>query len=230
MARIVVLFTVIFLVLTVTHGRFIVPEQTISPEETVTVLPEPRHTIIDLPSEKPDSEQAKTVDFKHYDTMEADPDLDSFPLTMTSFRPVNGHFPRHPLVPFRHKHDCHFHKRFRPSNPRFQRKRYISYGNDVVLSDERTGFDTDQSDSLGPKSRRARFSGNGAESKEHVEYFRKPRHDNREHEQEHDDEHHHRYYYNHRHHRRGEEEERRGESEEKEGGLVKRFRKFLTKF
>ncbi|KAK8520941.1 hypothetical protein V6N13_077071 [Hibiscus sabdariffa] len=227
MARIVVFFTVICLVLAVTHGRFIVPEQTVSPEETVTVLPKPDHTIsnvIDLPSEKPDSEQDTAVDFKNYDTLEADSDLDSFPLTMTSFRPVNGHFPRQQLIPFRHKHDCHFHKRFKPSNPRFQRKRYTSYDNDMVLSDEKTGPHI--------HSRRGGFSDDSAESMEDVEeFFRKPRHYNNghEHEQDHDDEHHRRYHYNHRHHRRGEEDERR-KIEGQEGGLVKRFRKFLTKF
>ncbi|KAL4347046.1 hypothetical protein GQ457_17G021820 [Hibiscus cannabinus] len=228
MARIVVFFTVICLVLTAAHGRFNVPEQTVSPEETVTVLPKPDHTIsnvIDLPSEKPDSEQDTAVDFKNYDTLEADSDLDSFPLTMTSFRPVNGHFPRQQLIPFRHKHDCHFHKRFKPSNPRFQRKRHISYGNDMVLSDEKTGPHI--------HSRRASFSDDdGAESMEDVEeYFRNLHHYNNGHEhevQDHGDEHHRRYHYNHRHHRRGEEDERR-EMEGQEGGLVKRFRKFLTK-
>ncbi|XP_039051998.1 uncharacterized protein LOC120193609 [Hibiscus syriacus] len=133
MTRLAVLITVTFLSLTVTHARLNVPERTVIPEETVTDLPGPDHTttsVIDLPSEKPDS----------------DSDLDSFPLTMTSFRPINGHFPRHPLVPFRHKHDCHSHKRFRPSNPRSQRKRYISYGNDMVLSEERIGFVTDQAE------------------------------------------------------------------------------------
>ncbi|XP_039046692.1 uncharacterized protein LOC120186954 [Hibiscus syriacus] len=213
MAPLVVLFTVVFLVLTVTGARFILPEQTVSQEDTD--LPEPGHKItnvIDVPGEKRDSEPAKTVDIKLYETLGADSDLDSFPLTMTSFRPVNGQFPRHPLVPFRHKHDCHFHKKFRPSNPRLQRKRYISYGNDMVLPDERTGPHI--------QARRARFSDNSAESKEHVEYFRKPHHYNKEREQDHDDEHHH----TRRHHRRGEEDERR------EGGFVKRIRKFLIKF
>ncbi|KAE8671584.1 Pectin lyase-like superfamily protein [Hibiscus syriacus] len=225
MAPLVVLFIVTFLFLTVTEARFILPEQTVNHEEIVTDLPEPGHKItnvIDLPGEKTGSEAAKTVDIKLYETLGADSDLDSFPLTMTSFRPVNGHFPRHPLIPFRHKHDCHFHRKIRPSNPRLQRKRHISYGNDMVLPDERSGFKTDQSRRLGPhiQARRGRFSDDGAESKEHVEYFRKPRHYNEEREQDHDDEHHHTL----RHHRRGEEDDRR------EGGFVKRIRKFLIKF
>ncbi|KAE8712786.1 hypothetical protein F3Y22_tig00110226pilonHSYRG00060 [Hibiscus syriacus] len=165
MSRLAVLFTVTFLSLTVTHARLIGPEQTVIPEDTVTGLPGSDH--IDLPGEK----------------TEPDSDLDTVPLTMTSFRPINGHFPMHPLVPFRHKHDYHSHKRFRPSNPRFQRTRYISYGNDMVLSDERIGFVADQLRGFGPQiqARRDRFSNNGVDLKEHVD-FRNPHHHNHEHE------------------------------------------------
>ncbi|KAK8983277.1 hypothetical protein V6N11_073373 [Hibiscus sabdariffa] len=114
MSRIVVFFfTVICLVLTATHDRFIVPEQTVSLEETVTIFPKPDHIIsnlIYLPSEKTYFEQDTAVDSKNYDTLEFDSDLDSFLLTMIGFRPVNDHFPREQLIPFHHKHDCHFHK------------------------------------------------------------------------------------------------------------------------
>ncbi|KAE8657282.1 hypothetical protein F3Y22_tig00116996pilonHSYRG00372 [Hibiscus syriacus] len=122
MTRLAVLITVTFLSLTVTHARLNVPERTVIPEETVTDLPGPDHTttsVIDLPSEKPDS----------------DSDLDSFPLTMTSFRPINGHFPRHPLVPFRHKHDCHSHKRLRGFDPQMQERRVRFFNNGAKLKE-----------------------------------------------------------------------------------------------
>ncbi|KAL1136925.1 hypothetical protein V6Z11_A12G272300 [Gossypium hirsutum] len=204
MARLAISFIVIFVLFTISHARFIVPDQAVTSEEIVAGLPESDSTttnVILLPNE-------------------------------ISFRPVKGHFPRHPLIPFRNGHDCRYHRRFRPLNSRFQRKRYVSYGNGMALSDERSRSDP-ESIRLGNqmRGRGTRFPDNGAESKEHVD-FRKVRPYNHEHEQDHDnnDHHpHHHYQHHRRHHRQGEEDERR-ESEEKDGGFIKRFRKFLINF
>lgn len=237
MARLAVSFIVIFVLFTVSHARFIVPDQAVTSEETVAELPESDSTttnVILLPNEKPDSEPAKTVDSKHDvdDASEADPDLDSVPLTMISFRPVKGHFPRHPLIPFRNGHDCRYHRRFRPLNSRFQREPYVSHGNGMALSDERSRSDP-ESIRLGHqiRGRWTRFPDNGAELKEHVD-FRKVRPYNHEHEQDHEnnDHHpHHHYQHHRRQHRRGKEDKRR-ESGEKEGGFIKRIRKFLVNY
>ena len=235
MSRFAVLFTVIFLLFTFSHARFLTgePEHDVTSEETMTNLPEsdPRTTTaILLPSERPGFEPAKIVDFKHDDASETDSDVESVPLTTISFHPVNRHFPRLPLIPFRHKHNCRFHKR--PLNPRFQQKRYISYGDDMILSDERTRFDPESRGVVRQiQARWTRFPDDGPESKEHVD-FMKPHHNDHEHEyendQDHDDDHHH-YHHHQRRHHRGEEDER-DEEEEHEGGFVRRLSNFFIHF
>ncbi|XVF10433.1 hypothetical protein REPUB_Repub07fG0182500 [Reevesia pubescens] len=235
MARLAVLFTVIFLLLTFSDARFVSvqSEQDVSPEETVPNLPEAdtkTTTTILLPSERPGFEPSKIVDFNNDDvSSETDSGVESVPLTMISFHPVNRHFPRRPLVPYRHKHNCRFHKRFRPLNPPFQQKRSISYGNDMILSDERTRFDPESRGVVRQiQARWARFPDEGAESKEHVD-FMKPHHHEHEHAHHHDDEHHH-HYYHHRRHHHGEEDERDGEEHENEGWFMARFHKFFVNF
>ncbi|MBA0773487.1 hypothetical protein Gotri_008760 [Gossypium trilobum] len=80
MARLAISFIAIFVLFTVSHARFIVPDQAVTSEEIVAELPESDSTttnVILLPNEKPNSEPAKTVDSKHDvdDASEADPDL-----------------------------------------------------------------------------------------------------------------------------------------------------------
>ncbi|XVF12992.1 hypothetical protein REPUB_Repub08aG0168100 [Reevesia pubescens] len=238
MARLAVSFTVIFLLFTFSQAFFITvePENYVNSEETVSDLPEsdPKTTTaILLPTERPGFEPAKIVDFKHEDASETHSDVEADPLTMINFHPVNRHFPRRPLVPFRHKHNCRFYKRFRALNPRFQQKRFISYGNDMILSDKRPRFHPEPRGVVPQiQARWDRFTDDGAESQEHVDFIKLHHHghDNEhEHDHDHDDDHHH----HHRHHHHGEEEER-DESEEHghehEGGFMKRFRKFLTHF
>ncbi|XP_021292483.1 uncharacterized protein LOC110422790 [Herrania umbratica] len=145
MARLAVTFTVIFLFTFSYHARFLTaePEHDVTLEQTESKLPESDSkttNAVFLPSEKPGLESAEVVDFKP-DALETVSDVDSVPLTEISFRPVNRHFPRRPMIPFRHKHNCRFHRRFRPLNRGLQQKRYISYGDDMILSDERTQFD-----------------------------------------------------------------------------------------
>ncbi|OMO79724.1 hypothetical protein CCACVL1_13464 [Corchorus capsularis] len=113
MARLAVIFTVISLLFTISHARFIQVHD-VTPDETVNDLPEfdpEKATAILLPSERPGFEPAKLIDFKHDDASETESDVDSLPLTMVSFRPINRHFPRRPIIPFRHKHNCRLHKR-----------------------------------------------------------------------------------------------------------------------
>ncbi|XWS48812.1 hypothetical protein CRYUN_Cryun13aG0108700 [Craigia yunnanensis] len=240
MARFAVFFTVIFLLFTFSHARFFTaePEQDVTPEETIANLPEsdPKtSTAILLPSERPGFEPAKIVDFKHDDASETDPDVESDSLKTISFHPVNRHFPRRPLIPFRHKHNCRFHKRFRPLNPRFQQKRYISYGDDMILSDERTRFDPESRGVVRQiQTRWARFPDDGAESKEQVDFMKPHHHDHEhEHDHDHDDDHHH--HHHHRRHHHGEEDEMDEEEEhehenEHEGGFMRRLSKFYNHF
>ncbi|XP_039035590.1 uncharacterized protein LOC120172100 [Hibiscus syriacus] len=124
MARLAFLFS-LFLLFTLSHARFLTADETSSdlpesnPESTTT-------TSIFLPSERPDLNNDDASG------------IGSIPLTRIRFLPVNRHFPRRPLFPFRHKHSCRFHKRFRTLNPRFHHKRFISYGNDMILSDDKS--------------------------------------------------------------------------------------------
>ncbi|XP_022721258.1 uncharacterized protein LOC111278843 [Durio zibethinus] len=225
MARFSVLFTVIFLLFTFSHARFFTAEteHEVNPEESIIDLPEsdPKTTTaILLPSERPGFEPAKIVDFKHDDASETDSDVEFIPLTTISFHPVNRHFPRRPLIPFRHKHNCRFHKRFRPLNPRLQQKHRISYGDDMILSDGGTGFD--------PESRWPRFPDDATESKEHVDFL-KPHHHDHEYDHEHDHDHDNHHHYHRRHHH-GEEDESDEEEEhehEHEGGFMRRLSKFF---
>ncbi|XP_007040495.2 PREDICTED: urease accessory protein UreE [Theobroma cacao] len=240
MARLAVAFTVIFLFTFSSHARFLTAEQEhdVTLEETETKLPEsnPKTTnAIFLPSEKPGFESAEVVDFKPDDALETVSEVDSAPLTKISFRPVNRHFPRRPMIPFRHKHNCRFHKRFRPLNPRLQQKRYISYGDDMILSDEKSQFDPESRGVVRQiQPRWARFRDDGTES-EDLDFIKPHHHDHdhdhdHEHEHEHDhDDHHHHHHHHHRRHHHGEEDEK-DEREEHEGGFMRRFRKFFIHF
>ncbi|XVE58050.1 hypothetical protein DITRI_Ditri04bG0139200 [Diplodiscus trichospermus] len=238
MARLAFLFTVIFLLFTFSHARFftVEPEHGANSDETIPDLPEsnPETTsAILLPSERAGFEPAKIVDFKHDDASETESSVESVPLTTISFRPVNRHFPRRPLIPFRHKHNCRFHKRFRPMNPGFQQKRYISYGNDMILSDLTTRFDPVSSDGVRQiEARWARFPDDGAESKEHVEFMKPHQHDH-----DHDEDHHHHHHRQHRRHHYGQEDERDEEEEhghehedKEEGGFMGKFSKYFFHF
>lgn len=234
MARLAVLFSVVFLLLSLSHARFLTvePDHDVTSEETATELPEfdpLTATAILLPSERSGFEPSKIVDFKHDDASETDTVVESVPLTKISFRPVNRHFPRRPLLPFRHKHNCRYHKRFRPWNPQFQQKHYISYGDDMILSDDKTRFDPKADVPVRQiQARWARFPDDGAESKEPVD-FMKPHHHDHEHEHDHDEDHHHHFHHHHRRHHH-EEEEERDEEEAHEGGLMKRLSKFFIHF
>lgn len=264
MTRTAVLFTVIFLLFTFSYARFITvePEHDVTTKETDPDLTEsdPKTTTsIRLPGEGPGFEPAKVVDFKHVDgdASKTELDVDSIPLTTIRFHPVNRHFPRRPLIPFRHKHDCRFHNRFRPLNPRFQQKRYISYGNDMILSDERPRFDPESSGVV--RQIQARWARFPDDLKEHVDFMKLHDHEHEhdhdhDHENEHDvddimpqdhdpehdhhhdhddDHHHHHHHHRRRHHHHGEEGEWDEEDEhghEHEGGFMKRLSKFFINF
>ncbi|KAB2069750.1 hypothetical protein ES319_A08G112500v1 [Gossypium barbadense] len=248
MARLAFLFTLTFLLFTFSQARFITSESQhdVTPEKSVTDFPEsdPESAIL-LPSEKPHFEPPKLLDFKHDDDASG---VASVPLTKISFNPVNRHFPRRPLIPFRHKHNCRFHKRFMPLNPRFHQKRFISYGNDMILSDERS-FDPESRGVVRQiEARWGSFDDDGTESKHHVGFMKPDHHDHEHHDEDHDHEHHdedhdhehhdeedheeehhhHQHHHHHRHHHRGEEE--RDETEEQEGGFMEKFRKYFIHF
>ncbi|OMP02974.1 hypothetical protein COLO4_10683 [Corchorus olitorius] len=254
MARLAVIFTVISLLFTISHARFIQVHD-VTADETVNDLPESdpeKATAILLPSERPGFEPAKVVDFKHDDASETDSDVDSMPLTTVSFRPINRHFHRRPMFPFRHKHNCRLHKRFRSLNPRFQQKRYISYGDDMILSDENSHVDPESRGFVRQiQARWARFPEDGVESKEargfikahHHEHEEEHDHDedhyHHEHEEEHDhddDHHHHEHDHDHdehHHHHHGEEDENDDKEEHEQDylhGYIKSFRKFFGLF
>ncbi|GMI76413.1 hypothetical protein HRI_001310600 [Hibiscus trionum] len=208
MARLAFLFAVLLLLFTFSHARFITAESDpdVTPDETHTDLPESTTTIF-LPSQIPDSDPPKLLEFKHDDASETDSGVGSVPLTKIRFHPVNRRFPGRPLFPFRHKHNCRFHKRF-------HQKRLISYGNDMILSDERS-FDP-ESRGVVPQIE-ARWGG-----------FHDHHHHEHEHEHKYEDEHDHED--KHRHHRRHHKHHQHGEEEEHEGGFMEKFRRFFIHF
>ncbi|TYI69226.1 hypothetical protein E1A91_D08G139800v1 [Gossypium mustelinum] len=248
MARLAFLFTLTFLLFTFSHARFITSESQhdVTPEKSES---DPESAIL-LPSEKPHFEPPKLLDFKHDDDASG---VASVPLTRISFNPVNRHFPRRPLIPFRHKHNCRFHKRFRPLNPRFHQKRFISYGNDMILSNERR-FDPESRGVVHQiEASWGSFDDDGTESKHHVGFMKPDHHDHEHHDEDHDHEHHdedhdqehhdedhdhehhdeedheeEHHHHHHRHHHHGEEE--RDETEEHEGGFMEKFRKYFIHF
>ncbi|KAK8618061.1 hypothetical protein V6N13_115936 [Hibiscus sabdariffa] len=233
MARLAFLFTVILLLFTLSHARFLTAESDhdVTPDKTLSDLPESTTTIL-LPSERSDFEPTKLLDFKHGDASETDSGIGSVPLTKIRFHPLIIHFPRRPMFPFRQKHDCRFHKRFRPLNPRFHQKRFISYGNDMILSHERS-FDPESRGVVRQiEDRWGSFHDDGPESMQHLDHHHHHHHHHHEHEHEHDQDHdhehgphHHDHEDNHghhkHHHQHGEEEE---SEEEHEGGFMDKFR------
>ncbi|KAB2017117.1 hypothetical protein ES319_D08G139200v1 [Gossypium barbadense] len=187
MARLAFLFTLTFLLFTFSHARFITSESQhdVTPEKSESEF-DPESAIL-LPSEKPHFEPPKFLDFKHDDDASG---VASVPLTRIRFNPVNRHFPRRPLNPFRHKHNCRFHKRFRLLNPRFHQKRFISYGNDMILSNERS-FDPESRGVVRQiEASWGSFDDDGTESKHHVGFMKPDHHDHEHHDEDHDHEHH----------------------------------------
>ncbi|KAE8717172.1 Pectin lyase-like superfamily protein [Hibiscus syriacus] len=218
MARLAFLFY-LSLLFTFSHARFLTADEISAdlpesnPESTTSIL---------LPSKRPD----------HDDASETDSGIGSIPLTMIRFHPVTRHFPRRPLIPFRHKHSCRFHKRFRSLNPRFHQKGFISYGNDMILSDDRS-FDPESHGVVRQVDDRwGSFHDDDARSKHHDQdreddhHHHHHHHDNEEeddhHSHDHDDDHHH-----HRHHHKEGEE---GEKEHRGGGFMEKFRRFFIHF
>ncbi|MFQ6632835.1 hypothetical protein Gotur_011237 [Gossypium turneri] len=242
-----VMLMVLFLVFTLSQARFLTVEPelrrsvrqapflTVEPElgataqDTISNVPDsdPRTTTITilLSRDRPGSEPAaKLVDFKHGDVPETDSDVVSVPLESISFRPVNRYFSR-------------YHQRFGPLNSRFHKKRYISYGDDMMLSDERTRFEPELRRSVRQvQASWSEFPGGGAESKVPVDFMKTHHHvhvhylgdDQHQHQQQHHHYHHqHRRYHHHRHHNR---EDKSGKVEEHVGGSLKRLTKFFIHF
>ncbi|XP_016686343.1 uncharacterized protein [Gossypium hirsutum] len=244
-----VMLMVLFLVFTLSQARFLTVEPelrrsvrqvqarflTVEPElgataqDTISNVPDsdPRTTTITilLSGDRPGSEPAaKLVDFKHGDVPETDSDVVSVPLESISFRPVNRYFSR-------------YHQRFRPLNLRFHKKRYISYGDDMILSDERTRFEPELRRSVRQvQASWSEFPGGGAESKVPVDFMKTHHHvhvhylgdDQHQHQQQHHHYHHqHRRYHHLRHHNR---EDKSGKVEEHVGGSLKRLTKIFIHF
>lgn len=206
-------------------------------------------TAILLPSEKRDSEPAKDFEWIPEAAATKLPDSDgptilaneestefthseSVPLTVISFRPVNRHFPRRPFpLSFRHGHRCrHGRRHVGPWSPRFhggERDRdAVPYGNDMILGDD-LAFDPvfrGLPRQIPPRWGSFRHGGP-----------RFPfRHDD---DMELERPHHHHHHRHDREHDREEFEgmekprEHRHEHErEHEGGLMRKFRKFLNRF
>ncbi|GMI95543.1 hypothetical protein like AT5G41860 [Hibiscus trionum] len=175
MARLAFLFSLILL-FTVSHARFFTAESE-HDDQTHTDLPESTTAIL-LPSERPDFKPPKLLDFK--------PGVGSVHFTRIRFHPVNRHFPRRPLFPyFRHKHNCRFHKRSRALNPRFHQKRFVSYGNDMILSDEERRFEPESRGVVRQiEARWGSFHDDGAESKQHVDFMMSHAQDHHQHHEE----------------------------------------------
>ncbi|KAK5782769.1 transcription factor ABORTED MICROSPORES-like [Gossypium arboreum] len=231
MAPFTVLLMVVFFVFTLSHAPFLIvePELGSTAQDTVSNLPDsdPRTTTITilLSGDRPGSEPAaKLVDFKPGGVPETDSDVVSVPWESTSFRPVNRYFSR-------------YHHRFRPLNSRFHKKRYISYGDDMILSDERTRFEPELRRSVRQvQPSWSEFPGGVAESKVPVDFMKTHHHvhvhylGDDQHQHQH---HHHHYHHQHRrhhHHRRHNGEDKSGKVEEHVGGSLKRLTKFFIHF
>ncbi|CAN6718579.1 unnamed protein product [Malus baccata var. baccata] len=192
-----------------------------TPTTTTTIL---------LPSEKPDTESATgaTILPKEESTIE------TVPLTVFSFRPVNRHFPRRPFpLSFRHGRPCG-HAR-RPWTPRFhggerehREGESVSYGNDMIMaSGDNMGFDPAFRGGVRQiPARWVNFRHGGPRfpfrHEEEMELERPHHH------------HHHRHHHDHDQDRRegfeGMEKPFREHKHEHEGGLMRKFRKFLNHF
>lgn len=182
-----------------------------------------------LPSEKPESQPATAVEFESEETEHADSKLPekvigtsesihersetesdkTVPLTVVTFRPINRHFPRRPLIPFRRAHRCrgshHHHNQFKPwGSSRFSGPQEVSYGSDMILSG---GEDKGFSPVFNHGGNRLSFI-----KDEKREEMITRRHHNHHHDHDH------------------EEGEEREHEHEHEGGFVKGIRKFLKHF
>ncbi|XP_039010919.1 histidine-rich glycoprotein-like [Hibiscus syriacus] len=216
MAKLAFLFS-IFLLFTFSHARFLTADET--PADLPESDPESTTSIL-LPSQ--------SHDFNHDDASKTGYRTGSLPLTRIRFQPVNRHFPRRPFFPFRHKHSCRYHKRFRPLNLRFHQKRFISYGNDMILSNYRS-FDPESHGVVRQvEARWGSFHDDGSESKQHVDFM--------SHHHDHEDDHHHHHHdhdhdhdldheEDHHHHKEGQEREKHHQ-----GGLMEKFRRFFIHF
>ncbi|PON45234.1 hypothetical protein PanWU01x14_260640 [Parasponia andersonii] len=180
-----------------------------------------------LPTQKPESDPVNTIEFEpeslveseHVEKEEEVPKdsepVNSVPLTVISFRPINDrHFPRRPFpLTFPHGHRCrHQHLRLRLRRSAWGPR---SYGDDMILSRQ------DQSSNPvfgGVRQIPARWVKFG-----HMDEIDSPHH------------HHHYHHGHHRHHHDDEAEHEGREHEHKHdhgfgSGLLKSFRKFLNHF
>ncbi|KAJ9173713.1 hypothetical protein P3X46_016823 [Hevea brasiliensis] len=212
-----------------------------SRDDRLADLPEsdPKATAtIVLPSEKPESKSANVVKLESEETESTESKLpgkeigtsESFheksetettvtvPLTLITFRPINRHFLRRPLIPFRRGHRCRgryqHHNQLKPwGGLRFKSPREVYFGNDMILSG---GKDLGLA---GPRQipvRWTRFNHGGNrfsfvnDESRREEMIKRPHH--------------------HQHHRHHHEEEEEGEEREHEGAFMKGIRKFLNHF